>query len=274
MPELPEVETVRRGLEKHIVGKRIVDILLDSSPKQLQPSYELVKEGTLGHTITSIERKAKLLFIHLSNQKVLAIHLKMSGRLLIRNQDDSEDKFTRIVIKLNGKKELRFADMRRFGFIKLLTDGVAHSELLKGYGPEPLTKEFTTQELEKILKRTARPIKVVIMDQSQISGVGNIYADESLWCAKIHPLRKANSLTLDEIKALHSCIEKVLEEGIRDGGTSVDSYVDAFGQKGGHAQNLKVFRREGEPCLRDGTIIRKIRVGGRGTHFCPTCQKV
>lgn len=274
MPELPEVETIKRDLEKHLISRKILGISFCDAPKLLQPSQQAVEEAVKGQIIEKFSRIAKLLFIHLSNKKVLAVHLKLSGRLLLRNQKDKPDVFTHVIIELNNGQELRFSEMRKFGYIKLIDGEEKHHSLLAEFGPEPMTAEFTPEVLSDKLKKTSRPVKVLIMDQSQVAGVGNIYADEALWCAKIHPSKKANELNPEEIKKLHECLEKALEEGIKDRGTSLDMYLDAWGNKGDHALNLKVFRQDGKPCPRDGTIVKKIRVGGRGTHFCPTCQKL
>ena len=168
---------------------------------------------------------------------------------------------------------MRFNDLRKFGFMKLVKDSGELEELLSGFGPEPLTPEFTLKSFKEIVTKSARAVKVVIMDQTKIAGVGNIYADEALWRAKIHPEKPANKLSDKELKDLYEAIIFVIKEGIKDRGTSVDQYFDVYSKSGKHAKNLKVFRLDGEPCPRCGKTIKKIRVGGRGTHFCPNCQR-
>jgi len=270
MPELPEVETIRRDLEKEIVGHKIVGFNY-VVPKMLQPSPEAVKK-VVGRHIVSAGRVGKLLLLGIENDGTVGIHLKLSGRLFIRKQKDPEDKFTYVIFKLDDGRELRFADFRKFGYVKLIENSEQLSEIKSKYGPEPLTNEFTFDALKKVLSKTSRAVKTVIMDQEKIAGVGNIYADEALWYAKIHPETLASSLKDQQTEALYQGIIKAIEEGITDRGTSVDDYLDIYGREGAHAKNLKVFRRDGKPCPRCKTIIKKIRVGGRGTHFCPTCQ--
>ena len=270
MPELPEVETIRRDLEKELVGHKIVDLWYDV-PKMLQPSAEVV-EKIVGRHIVSAGRIGKLLLIGIENDGTLGIHLKLSGRVFIRSKTDPEDRFNHITFRLDNGKELRFTDFRKFGYAKLIEDATALKKITDEYGPEPFTSAFTIDALKNALGKTSRAVKTVIMDQKKIAGVGNIYADESLWYAKIHPEFAANKLSKNQVEALYQGIIKSLEEGIADRGTSVDDYLDIYGNPGGHAKNLKVFRQEGDPCPRCGTIIKKIRVGGRGTHFCPHCQ--
>ncbi|HSX58304.1 MAG TPA: DNA-formamidopyrimidine glycosylase, partial [Candidatus Saccharimonadales bacterium] len=270
MPELPEVETIRRDLEKEIVGHKIVDLTF-SVPKMLQPSPEAVQK-VIGRHIVTAGRVGKLLLLGIENDGTVGIHLKLSGRLLIRNQSDPEDKFNYVTFKLDDGRELRFADFRKFGYVKMIENSVQLTEIKDKYGPEPLTKEFTFDALKKVLSKPNRAVKTVIMDQEKIAGVGNIYADEALWYAKIHPETLASSLNDQQLEALYQGIIKAIEQGIADRGTSVDDYLDIYGKEGGHAKNLNVFRQNGEPCSRCGTIILKIRVGGRGTHFCPSCQ--
>jgi formamidopyrimidine-DNA glycosylase len=270
LPELPEVETIRRDLEKEIVGHKIIDLVYEV-PKMLQPSPEKV-ETIVGRHIVSAGRVGKLLLLGIENDGTVGIHLKLSGRLFIRNQKDPLDKFTYVIFKLDDGRELRFTDFRKFGYVKLISNSEELNSIKSTYGPEPLAEDFTVDSLKKALSKTSRAVKTVIMDQSKIAGVGNIYADEALWYAKIHPETAANQLTDKELERLYQGIVKAIEAGIADRGTSVDDYLDIYGKEGGHAKNLNVFRQNGEPCSRCGTIIKKIRVGGRGTHFCPSCQ--
>jgi formamidopyrimidine-DNA glycosylase len=271
MPELPEVETIRRDLEKELVGEKILDLTY-KVPNMLKPTPETVVENTVGKTVQSFSRIAKLLLINLKEGGHLAIHLKLSGQLFIRNREEPEEKFTYVTFKFDNGKDLRFNEFRKFGFVKYIRDFGSLDSLLKEYGPEPLTPQFNLPAFTKIIGASSRPIKVVIMDQKKIAGVGNIYADEALWYARIHPETKAKSLTSKETKDLFKYINFVIQQGIDDRGTSVDTYLDAKGNKGGHDKNLQVFRRDKKPCPRCSTIILKSRVGGRGTHFCPKEQ--
>ncbi|MEX0617112.1 MAG: bifunctional DNA-formamidopyrimidine glycosylase/DNA-(apurinic or apyrimidinic site) lyase [Candidatus Woykebacteria bacterium] len=275
MPELPEVETIRRDLNKELKGRKIIRLKYHDWPKMIKPSPAEVEKAIKGKKIKDFQRRAKLLLMHLDDHgSTIAMHLKLSGQLLLRKQTDPPDRFTHIILELDKGDELRFNDLRKFGFMKLLKDKGDLDKLLSEFGPEPFTPEFTFEKFKQIVNKGTRAIKIVIMDQKKISGVGNIYADEALWRAKIHPEKRAEKLTEEELKKLYNSILYVLKEGIEDRGTSVDQYLDVHGEKGGHAKNLKVFRLNGEPCPRCKTTIKKIRVGGRGTHFCPNCQKV
>ena len=271
MPELPEVETIKRDIEKSLIGHKIEDVWWDWA-KSLKPDPETFKKAVLGRKFTAIGRRAKLLIFKLNGVPFIT-HLKLSGRLLYRNQTDKADQFTHVILKLDKGKELRFADLRKFGWVRVLKDEGELDEVLAEFGIEPFTPDFTLESFKKILNSKKTSVKPLLMDQAMIAGVGNIYADESLWCAKIHPEMSANKLSNDQVSKLFDCVQKVLKEGIKDRGTSVDMYLDLFGEKGKHAQNLQVFRKNGQACPRCGIIIKKTRVGGRGTHFCPNCQK-
>lgn len=237
----------------------------------LQPSTAKV-ETIVGRHIVSAGRIGKLLLLGIENDGTIGIHLKLSGRLFIRKQTDPEDKFTHVIFKLDDGRELRFTEFRKFGYVKLIENSVELTEIKSKYGPEPLTADFTFDALKKVISKTSRAVKTVIMDQTKIAGVGNIYADEALWYAKIHPETASASLNEAEIEGLYQGIIKAIEQGIADRGTSVDDYLDIYGREGNHQKNLNVFRGHGEPCPRCGTMIKKTRVGGRGTHFCPNCQ--
>lgn len=271
MPELPEVETIRRDLDQLVVGKKILDVTTDST-KQIRPSLTAVKKAVVGAKIKKIERRAKLLQLFFSNNKILAVHLKMTGRLLFRKKADPKDKWTRVVISLSDNKELRFADLRKFGWVKLVRDKelrIMNQEL----GIEPLTKEFTVKHFAQILSRTRRPIKIVLMDQKKIAGVGNIYANDALFLAKIDPRRPANKLSAKEAQVLFRAIEKVLKAGIKYRGASDQYYLDALGHKGAYQDHFLVYGRAGKPCFKCKGKIKKIKLGGRGTFYCSECQE-
>ncbi len=270
MPELPEVETIRRDLEKEIVGHKIVDLWYDV-PKMLQPSASVV-EKIKGKHFVSAGRIGKLLLLGIENDGTIGIHLKLSGRLFIRKQTDPEDKFTHVAFKFEDGRELRFTEVRKFGYVKLIENAADLKKITSEFGPEPLTKDYTLEVVRNVLSKSSRATKVLILDQKKIAGVGNIYADEALWYAKIHPETSGNSVPEKQVEELYIGIIKALEQGIEDRGTSIDDYLDIYGKPGNHAKNLNVFRQEGQPCSRCGTTIKKIRVGGRGTHFCPKCQ--
>ncbi|MBU0572747.1 bifunctional DNA-formamidopyrimidine glycosylase/DNA-(apurinic or apyrimidinic site) lyase [Patescibacteria group bacterium] len=271
MPELPEVETIRKDLTKLIVGKKILDIETDSV-KQIKPSLGVVKKEIIGASIRKIERRAKLLQIFLSSGKILVIHLKLTGRLLVRKKGAIRDKWQHVTLMLSGDKELRFTDLRKFGWVKLLQDKKELEKILAEFGPEPLD-DLSLKEFKAITASTSRAIKVLLMDQKKISGIGNIYACDALFLAKIHPGRKANDLKEDEIKKLFRAIEKVLKAGIKYRGASDQYYLDALGHKGSYQDHFLVYGRAGKKCFGCEGKIEKIRLGGRGTYYCPKCQK-
>ena len=273
MPELPEVETIRRDLNKELKGRKILKIKFYDWPKMIKPDPKSLAKAIEGKKIKDFGRRAKLLLMHLDDHgTTVAIHLKLSGQFLLKKATDPKDRFVHIIIQLDRGDELHFNDLRKFGYMKLLRDKVELEDVLSEFGPEPLTKEFTLEAFKKIISKSSVKIKTVIMDQKRIAGVGNIYADEALWYAKIHPEKPANKLSGKELKKLYETITLVIKEGINDRGTSVDQYLDLHAQEGKHSNNLKVFRLDKEPCPRCGTTIKKIRVGDRGTHFCPKCQ--
>jgi formamidopyrimidine-DNA glycosylase len=273
VPELPEVETIKRGLSRLIVGKKILDVKA-SSAKQVKPSLAVVKQAVVGSKIREVKRRAKLLLIYFTNGKVLVVHLKLTGRLLVRKKKAPEDSWQRITFFLSDNLELRFADARKFGWIKLVKDKGELEKLLADFGPEPLD-DLTLEKFEKILSSSLRPIKILLMDQKKIAGVGNIYANEALFLAKIHPKRPAKSLTQNEKLLLYKAIKKVLKAGIKYRGASDQYYLDALGHKGAYQKHFLVYGREGKKCPKKDClgIIKKIKLGGRGTYFCLHCQR-
>lgn len=271
MPELPEVETIRKDLNRLIVGKKILDITTDS-PKQVQPSLVAVKKAVVGATIKKIKRRAKLLQIFLSNNQILAVHLKLTGRLLVRKKGVPKDDWQHVTISLSGDKELRFADLRKFGWIRLVKNKelrVMNNEL----GIEPLTSEFTQKSFNQTLQSSGRPVKLVLMDQKKIAGVGNIYANDALFLAKIRPDKPAKKLSSSETKKLREAIIKVLKAGIKYRGASDQYYLDALGRKGSYQDHFLTYGREGKKCFDCRGNIKKIKLGGRGTFYCPRCQR-
>jgi formamidopyrimidine-DNA glycosylase len=271
MPELPEVETIRQGLSQLIIGKKILKVSTDS-PKQVQPSLARVKKAIVGATIRKVERRAKLLLIFLSNKKILAIHLKLTGRLLVRKKGAKEDSWQHVIIFLSDNKELRLADLRKFGWIRVIKNKKELKKLLSEFGPEPLD-DLDLETFKKILNSTKRAVKIVLMDQKKIAGVGNIYANDALFLAKIDPRRPANEITNQEAKKLLRAVEKVLRAGIKHRGASDQHYLDALGRKGSYQEHFLTYNRKGKKCLDCSNKIKKIKLGGRGTFYCPNCQK-
>ena len=270
MPELPEVEIIRLGLKKFLVGHTIKDIEL-RLPKQFRGDHK----KAVGAQVVAVRRFGKGLVIDLDNKYSLAIHVKMTGQLLYVSGGPAKglpDKYTHIVFVLDNNAVLYYRDMRQFGWVHVLpTDEVVNHSFFKSLGKEPL-KDLTFEEFVSLLKNRRTPIKQLIMDQTKIAGVGNIYANDALYVAKIHPQRPASSLSSKEQKALFDAIEKVLKKGIEVGGASEWHYVDVLGGKGKYQNFFQVYRKNGKPCKRCGTVIEKIQLGGRGTFFCPKCQ--
>jgi len=289
MPELPEVETVRAGLNRLIVGKRVLAVTSDT-PKSFPNAEADVKQFLVRAEIIAVKRRAKVLIIDLSGAYSLIIHLKMTGQLVFQGKgvhfgaghpSDSlinplPDKSTRVIFDFTDGSKLFFNDQRKFGWVRLLpTIEIPNLDFFKKVGPEPLSDDFTWQIIkERLLRRKGTNVKAALLDQSVVAGVGNIYADESLWGAKIHPTTIVAKLTDKNFKDLHKALRDVLQLSIDKGGSSNHTYVDAEGKKGSYMTFANVFRREGQPCPRCGTIIVKTRVAGRGTHLCPHCQKL
>lgn len=270
MPELPEVETIRRDLSSLIVGRKILAVTTDS-PKQVKPSLDEVKKAVLGEKIEDVKRRAKLLLIYLSGGKILAVHLKLTGRLLVRQKGVPKDNWQHVTLILSGGKELRFADARKFGWIKLVGKGQIQ-KLLDEFGPEPLDG-LNSKLFQKILASSGRAVKIVLMDQKKVSGIGNIYACDALNLAKINPKKPARELTGKEAESLFRAVERVLKAGIAYRGASDQYYLDALGHKGAYQEHFLVYNRAGKKCFNCGGEIKKIRLGGRGTYFCSFCQK-
>ncbi|MBC7546124.1 bifunctional DNA-formamidopyrimidine glycosylase/DNA-(apurinic or apyrimidinic site) lyase [Candidatus Saccharibacteria bacterium] len=288
MPELPEVETVKTGLQRLLPGRIIISAVSDN-PKSFPNATFDVEQFLYDATVTSVKRRAKVLLIELSSQYSLVIHLKMTGQLVFRSKDASfgaghpndsligelPDRSTRVTLTFQDGSRLFFNDQRKFGWVRLLpTVEVPELAFFKKVGPEPLELDFTWQLLwERLQRRKNTSIKAAILDQTVLAGIGNIYADESLWDAKIHPTTLVRNVTRRDIKKLHAAIQHVLQLSIDSGGSSDKNYVDAEGRRGSYLTFANVFRREGQLCNRCGSTIIKTRVAGRGTHTCPVCQR-
>ncbi len=287
MPELPEVETVRMGLSKLLPGLKVVNVAHDTA-KSFPNAQTDVAEFLIGAKITSVNRRAKVLLIELSTQYSLVIHLKMTGQMVYVGQErfgaghpngslvgQLPDKSTRVTFQLDNGAQLFFNDQRKFGWVRLVpTAEVPNIDFMKKVGPEPLSDDFTAKVFrERLLRRRGSNIKAVLLDQTVLAGVGNIYADESLWGAKIHPTTLVKDLSVKQTNKLFDELRFVLNLAIEKGGSSDRNYVNAEGKKGSYLSFARVFRREGQACPRCGTTIIKTRVAGRGTHLCPVCQK-
>lgn len=288
MPELPEVETVRVGLSGLLPQKKIKAVAHDW-PKSFPNAAHDVEQFLVGATITNVRRRAKVLMIDLHTDYTLVIHLKMTGQMVFvgterfgaGHPNDSlvnelPDKSTRVTFEFTDGSHLYFNDQRKFGWVRLLPSvEVPNIDFFQKVGPEPLDAEFTWQEFRnRLLRRKNSNIKAVLLDQTVVAGIGNIYADESLWGAKIHPETLVRDLTNPQIKLLFTELQYVLKLAIEKGGSSNHTYVNAEGKKGSYMDFARVFRREKLPCPRCGTTIIKTKVAGRGTHTCPFCQKV
>ena len=288
MPELPEVETVRTGLSKYLPGKVIADVWHDW-PKGFPNAPSDVAKFMLRAKITEIRRRGKVLIIELSNDYSLVVHLKMTGQLVFvgkerfgaghPNEDlvgELPNKSTRVVLDFTDGSKLFFNDQRKFGWMRLIpTLEIPEIDFMKTVGPEPLEDDFTVKDfIDRLNTRKTAVIKAVLLDQTVLAGVGNIYADESLYMAKIHPSTPVGKIPRTKLVALYSDLRDVLHEAIEKGGSTDRNYVNAEGKKGSYMSFAQVFRREGQPCPRCGTTIEKIRVAGRGTHNCPREQKL
>jgi formamidopyrimidine-DNA glycosylase len=287
MPELPEVETVRRGLKELIVGRKVANVKHDN-PKSFPNTTADVNNFLIGAKITEVRRRAKVLMIDLSSGYSLVIHLKMTGQLVFRGEavfgaghpNDSligelPDRSTRVTVAFTDNSRLYFNDQRKFGWVKLLpTLEIPNIDFMQKVGPEPLEVDFTAKQFAERFKRRAKTsIKAALLDQTVVAGVGNIYADEALWGAKIHPQHLVGSLSSAEFTALYTELRDVMNLAIEKGGSTDKNYVNAEGKRGSYMDFARVFRREGLECPRCGTTIIKFKAAGRGTHICPQCQK-
>lgn len=266
MPELPEVETIKRDLEKIIVGKKITEVLVRNALVIREPSLQKFKQGLSGVRINKVLRRAKVIILELSNGKSLVIHLKMTGQLVYPGNGKS----ARVVFNLSDGKSLDFNDQRLFGELRLLDDW-RELKFIESLGPEP--KDITLKQFKELLSTKKTKIKPLLLDQKFISGIGNIYAAEILFRAKINPERRASELLNREKEILFSSMQYILSEAIRHGGSSVDDYVRLSGGKGNYLKYHRVYDREGKPCFICKTLIKRSALGGRGTYFCPKCQR-
>lgn len=288
MPELPEVETVKRGLSKLIISKRVAKVSSDNFKSF--PNVPTEVDGFLiGARILAVRRCAKIIIIDLDTNYSLVVHLKMTGQLVYRGEEnwgaghpndslinDLPDKTTHVELEFSDGSRLFFNDQRKFGWVKLLaTPLVEELPFFQKVGPEPLTDQFTVEILTQRLARRVRSrVKAVLLDQTTVAGLGNIYVDESLFLSRIHPETLVAELTNDQLVCLVDNIKQVLQQSIDAGGSSSRNYVDADGRRGNYLNGAFVYGRAGQPCRICGTPIEKLKVAGRGTHICPICQPV
>ena len=295
MPELPEVETVARDLQREVAGATILGATVnwDRTIRHPQPPERFADE-VRDATIKKVTRRAKTVLMHLEDGRVLTVALRMTGALLVVPDTTPEDRYARVVFDLADGRQLRYRDVRKFGRIGLWPGGGLRSvgagrgsrskrtaegrgryrigEVFSGHGPEPLTRSFSAERFAERLKGRSARLKALLLDQSFIAGVGNIYAGEALWRARLHPLRAADTLDAADVRRLHRSVRQVLRQAVANRGSSVSDYVDAKGERGSNADRLAVYRRTEQPCFRCGTRIKRIVVTQRSTHFCPRCQ--
>jgi formamidopyrimidine-DNA glycosylase len=270
MPELPEVETVAKALRPKLVGRKITGFR-NSWPRHIdRPESSEFIDRIIGREFTGVTRRGKFLLFPLDNGDTLIIHLRMSGHLAVINPEAPVDKHTHTLFELDNGLELRFRDTRKFGRVYLVRDV---DDVLSKLGPEPLEKNFSAELLEEIIRGKRRILKPFLLDQSMIAGIGNIYADEALFYAGLHPQRRTDTLDTQDIRRLHEAIQIVLRLGIQREGASISTYLKPDGEKGNMQEDVRVFRRTDEPCFVCGEPVRRIVLGGRSTHFCKNCQK-
>ncbi|MFH1826146.1 MAG: bifunctional DNA-formamidopyrimidine glycosylase/DNA-(apurinic or apyrimidinic site) lyase [bacterium] len=288
MPELPEVETIKRGLEKTIIDKVIADFESDWHKATNHPA-KFYRAKLQGARVKGLRRRAKMLIIEFNNGWSILVHLKMTGQLIYRdkshcligghtlafNCEQLPNKFTHAIFSFKDGSKLYFNDLRKFGWVRLYRDGEMERWIDgKQLGPEPLEREFTVKYLAaRMKKRPKTKVKQFIMDNSNLVGVGNIYSDEVCFYAKVKPTRKVGTLKLPQIKIIHRGIQLILRKAIRAQGTTFSNYLNADGQEGGFVKMLKVYQRYGEKCYTCGSTIRRQKIGGRTSSFCPKCQK-
>ncbi|HLA64950.1 MAG TPA: bifunctional DNA-formamidopyrimidine glycosylase/DNA-(apurinic or apyrimidinic site) lyase [Candidatus Saccharimonadales bacterium] len=293
MPELPEVETVARDLQRAVAGARIVDVEVrwERTVRHPLPAERFVAE-LRGATIARVARRAKSVLLNLADGRVMTVALRMTGALIVAPPGTPDDRYARVVFHLGDGRQLRYRDVRKFGRIGLWEGGgllartrkpagrrVAEAraparvgDVFARHGPEPLRRSFSAARLAERLRGRSARLKTLLLDQSFVAGIGNIYADEALWRARLHPLRHPDTLSQGEVRRLHRAIRAVLREGIVNRGSSFADYVGADGEPGDNAERLAVYRRTGAPCLRCGRPIARLVVGQRSTHYCPHCQ--
>jgi formamidopyrimidine-DNA glycosylase len=273
MPELPEVETAARDLDAQVAGARIAELEKLDTPKMVEtPELEVFKGLIVGHRIARAYRRAKWILVTLDAGWTLAIHLRMSGSIWVAGPDEAPDAHVHLILRLEDGRRIFFRDVRKFGRLRLL-DAEGLAALDRAHGPEPLEAGFTEAVLKRLVADRATKLKPLLLDQSVIAGLGNIYVDESLWYSQLHPTRPASSLKPKEVHALYEAIRFVLEKAVKARGSTLRDYRTGYGAKGEMQDEFQAYDREGEPCPRCATPIRRIVIAQRGTHLCPACQR-
>jgi formamidopyrimidine-DNA glycosylase len=272
MPELPEVETIRRRLEPFVVGRRIEGAEINDARLTRPFDPTPVAAALQGERIAGLDRRGKYLVVRFESGRVLLIHLRMTGNLRLTGGDPADGPHDRAVLRLDNGSDVVYRDVRRFGTWLLVEPEELEPYLAERVGEEPLEEAFRTAALAARLTGRRAPVKAALLDQRTVAGLGNIYADEALWRARIHPLRPAGELEPDEVRRLHRALRDALRRGIARQGATLRDYATPDGERGAMQEEFKVYGREGEPCPRCGTPIEKIRAGGRGTSYCPHCQ--
>jgi formamidopyrimidine-DNA glycosylase len=272
MPELPEVEHAARGLGAQIIGRRILAVThLDWERMVETPPVEQFRALLEGRVVLAAGRRAKWILLTLDGGWTLALHLRMSGTVSVHDSAAQPDTHTHLVLLLDDGRQVFFHDTRKFGRARLL-DMAGLATLESAHGLEPLTDDFTPAALAERLRGRRTRLKPLLLDQKVIAGIGNIYADEALWHAQLHPLRLSDSLSDDEVARLHAGIRTALLQGLEHGGSTLRDYRNSYGDSGSNQEHFKVYNQQGKPCPRCWTTIEKIFVGQRGTHLCPACQ--
>ena len=275
MPELPEVETVRRHLAPLLEGRRLEQVEIDDARLTRPFAPDEVARELEGERVHALDRRGKYLIVRFESGRALLIHLRMTGSLRHAPAGTlTDDPYRRAIVTLDDRADLAYRDVRRFGTWLLLEPAEVDAYLNARLGPEPLEPSFRARDLAARLANRRAPVKAAILDQRTVAGVGNIYADEALWRARVHPLREARGLDQRELQALHRNIRRVLELGIARQGATLRDYARPGGEPGGMQDEFKVYGRAGEPCERCGTPIERISVAGRGTWYCPACQRL
>jgi formamidopyrimidine-DNA glycosylase len=270
MPELPEVETIARELRPLLVGARVADVWFDWPNQIKRPAAEEFARAVRGRRIRAIHRRAKWLLLDLDNDEVLAIQVKMTGQLFVLPAETPRDKHVHAVLSLEDGREFRLRDTRKFARLGVFPRDDA---TLAAFGPEPLDEAFTPRDFARRLRSRRARLKTLLIDQAFIAGIGNIYADEALWRARLHPLRHADTVSAEQARRLYRALREVLAEAIERRGSSVDDYLPPQGP-GTMQRFLNVYGRAGKPCPRCGRPIRRIVINARGTHYCSWCQRL
>jgi formamidopyrimidine-DNA glycosylase len=274
MPELPEVETIRRGLLQGLVGRQVTAVRVRQASLREKVEVETLQSYVVGHTITGIDRRAKYLLAHLRPEGILVFHLGMTGRLWLGKPIDQDAPHDHLIFRLGADLELRFHDTRRFGmcFYTTAKEFPEHPRF-RHLGPEPLSQDFSGVYLQERARGLWKPVKNFLMDAAVVVGVGNIYASEALFLARVHPHREVGGLRRRHWERICSAVKEVLQSAIDAHGTSFSDYMDSEGRRGKFQNQLLVYGREGEPCVQDGHPIKRIVQAGRSTFFCARCQR-